>query len=50
MFKVGAKQPVHLFLGGKGLGIQQETSIWVGLTKSDVYTMDHEVVSRPCKF
>ena len=26
----GAKQPVHSFLGGKGLGIQQRTSVWVG--------------------
>ena len=30
----GAKQPVHWFLGGKGLGIQQGTSVWVGLPKS----------------
>ena len=27
---VGAKQPVHSFLGGKGLGIQQGTGVWVG--------------------
>ena len=27
-------QPVHWFLGGKGLGIQQGTSVWVGLSKS----------------
>ena len=26
---------VHWFLGGKGLGIQQETSVWVGSTKSN---------------
>ena len=32
---VGAKQPVHWFLGGKGLGIQQGTSVWVGLPKSE---------------
>ncbi len=25
----GAKQPVHSFLGGKGLGIQQGMSVWV---------------------
>ena len=31
---VGANQPVHWFLGGKGLGIQQETSVRVGLPKS----------------
>ena len=31
---VGAKQHVHWFLGGKGLGIQQETSVWVGSPKS----------------
>ena len=29
-----AKQPVHSFLGDKGLGVQQETSVWVGLPKS----------------
>ena len=27
-------QPIHLFLGGKGLGIQQGMSVWVGLPKS----------------
>ena len=26
----GAKQSIHSFLGGKGLGIQQRTSVWVG--------------------
>ena len=31
---VGANQPVHWFLGGKGLGIQQGTSVCVGLPKS----------------
>ena len=25
----GAKQPIHSFLGGKGLGIQQGMSVWV---------------------
>ena len=25
----GAKQPVHLLLGGKGLGIQRGASVWV---------------------
>ena len=30
----GVKQPVHWFLGGKGLGIQQVTSVWVGPPKS----------------
>ena len=29
----GAKQLVHWFLGGKGLGIQQGTSAWVGSPK-----------------
>ena len=29
-----AKQLTHWFLGGKGLGIQQGTSVWVGSTKS----------------
>ena len=33
-FKAGAKQPVHWFLGGKSLGIQQGTSVWVGSPKS----------------
>ena len=27
-------QPMHWFLGGKGLGIQQGTSVWVGSPKS----------------
>ena len=48
----GAKQPIHWFLGGKGLGIQQGRSGLVGSPKSSptlwpVYTMDHEV--KPCK-
>ena len=30
----GANQPVHWFLGGKGLGIQQGMSVWVGSPKS----------------
>jgi hypothetical protein len=30
----GAKEYVHWFLGGKGLGIQQGTSVWVGSPKS----------------
>ena len=29
-----ANQPVHWFLEGKGLGIPQGTSVWVGLPKS----------------
>ena len=29
----GAKLPVHSFLGGKGLGVQQGMSVWVGLPK-----------------
>ena len=29
----GANQPVHWFLGGQGLGIQQGTCVWVGLPK-----------------
>ena len=36
-----AKQHVHLFLGSKGLGIQQGTSVWVDLPKS-------MVVKTPC--
>ena len=31
---VGVKQPVHWFLGIQGLGTQQGTSVWVGLSKS----------------
>jgi hypothetical protein len=30
-FVDGAKQPVHWFFRGKGLGVQQGTSVWVGL-------------------
>ena len=30
----GANQPIHWFLGGKGLGIQQRTDVWVGSPKS----------------
>jgi hypothetical protein len=29
-YKVGSNQPIHWFLGGKGLGIHQRTSVWVG--------------------
>ena len=29
-----AKRLVHWFLGGKGLGIQQGMSVWVGSPKS----------------
>ena len=29
-WRAGAKQHVYWFLGGKGLGIQQGTSVWVG--------------------
>ena len=29
----GAKQPVHSFFGGKGLGIQQGMSVWVDSPK-----------------
>ena len=32
--RAGANQHVHWFLGGKGLGIQQGTSVWVGSPKS----------------
>ena len=31
---VGANQPVHSFLGGKGFGIQQGASLWVGSPKT----------------
>ena len=31
---VGTNQPVHWLLGGKGLGIRQRTSAWVGSPKS----------------
>ena len=33
-FWVGVNQPVLWFLGGKGLGIQQGTSVWVDSPKS----------------
>ena len=33
---VGANQLVHSFLGGKGLDIQQGTSVWVGSPKSTI--------------
>ena len=39
MFWVGANQPVHKLLRGKGLGIQQGTSVWVGSPKSHVLLM-----------
>ena len=26
----GVNQPIHWFVGGKGLGIQQGTNVWVG--------------------
>ena len=32
--RAGANQFVQWFLGGKGLGIQQGTSVWVGSPKS----------------
>ena len=32
----GANEPVHWFLGGKGLGIPQETSVWVGSPTSSL--------------
>ena len=32
--KARANQPVHWFLGGKGVGIQQDTSVWVSSPKS----------------
>ena len=34
---VGANQPIHWFLEGKGLGIQQGMSIWVGSPKSLIW-------------
>ena len=33
-FEAGANQHVHSFLGGKGLGIQQGTSVWIRSPKS----------------
>jgi hypothetical protein len=32
--KARTNQPIHWFLEGKGVGIQQGTSVWVGLPKS----------------
>ena len=44
--KAGANQPVvHWFLGGKGLGIQQGTNVWVGSPKS---TLEHAHVFLKC--
>ena len=34
VFNVCPRQPVHWFLGDKGLGIQQGTSVWLGSPKS----------------
>ena len=42
--KVGANQPVHWFLEGKGLGIQQGTNVWVGSPKS--YNSRHHALSQ----
>ena len=38
----GAKQPVHLFLGNKDLGIRQGMSVWVGSPKSLNYRCPNE--------
>jgi hypothetical protein len=42
--RVGMNQPVHWFLGGKGLGIQQEMSVWVGSPKS--FISRHHALSQ----
>ena len=31
--RAGANQPMYMFIGGKGLGIQQGTSVWIGSPK-----------------
>jgi len=36
---VGANQPIHWFIGGKDLGIQQGTNVSVGLPKSPCNTI-----------
>jgi len=41
------KQLVHWFLGGKGLGIQQGTSVWVRSPKSEVHSMIEIWASQP---
>ena len=41
--RVGANQPVHRFLEGKGLDIQQGTSVWVGSPKSQREHVVHPV-------
>ena len=43
---VGANQPVHRFLGGKGLSIQQGTSVWVGSPKSNSHPKNSEVIKE----
>ena len=40
---IGVNQPVHWFLGGKGLGIQQGMSVWVGLPKSTTMKVDQGI-------
>ena len=49
--RLGRNKPVHWFLGGKGLDIQQGPSVWVGSPKSynnqpyrgQVFTSSHYV-------
>ena len=43
---VGANQPIHSFLGGKGLGIQQGTSVWVDSPKTEKYLVRVSCVKR----
>ena len=41
---VGVSQPVHWFLVGKGLGIQQGMSVWIGLPKLIIVFSYHKVI------
>ena len=44
----GTKQPVYWFLGGKVLGIQQGTSVWVGAPKSTRVLVGVECLQGIC--
>ena len=40
---IGAKQPVHWYLGGRVVVIQQGTNVWVGLPYPQLGHYDHNV-------
>ena len=45
--RAGVKQPVHSFLGGKGLDIQQGASAWVGSPESIIRHMGFKWLLLP---